>query len=238
MSEAFLSISIMNQLLKAVEYLDSLVRPTFTDAILQMVWHLLLRVLNSLQEFTSGALHSIMHISLKLLGAALTEVSIQLIIIYVGKLENKNVIVDEKVSKSNMSIQTSGPWQKKIRSKERVYSELLDLFSNKTSILKRRRRALLRKGKLRVNYLEKEYSGKKKLLSGVCHRLVNIGIHVDHLTHRMREKRLQLENRRLQNKQVVERYEELNQHLNSYLNIVLNNDQGQNEEVHSEIPTM
>ncbi|XP_062584740.1 uncharacterized protein LOC134246393 [Saccostrea cucullata] len=163
-----------------------------------------------------------MHISLKLLGAALTEVFIGLIIIYVGKLEDKNVKSEEEVTKSSVSVQTSGPCQKKIRSKERVYSKVLDLFSNKTSILKRRRRALLRKGKLKKNYLEKEYSGKKKLLSGVCHRLVNIGIHVDHLTRRMREKGLLLENRRLQNKQVVERYEELNQQLNSCLNRVLN----------------
>ena len=69
--------------------------------------------------------------------------------------------------------------------------------------------------------MEREYSGKKKLLSGVCHRLVNIGIEVDHLSHRIREKRHLLDNRRLQNQCVVERYEELNQQLNFYLNNVL-----------------
>lgn len=88
-----------------------------------------------------------------------------------------------------------------------------------------------------VSHLEKELAGKQKLLSGVCLRLVNIGIHVDHLTHRIREKRVQLENHRLQNKQVVERYGELNQQLNSYLNTVLI-DQAPNEDVQLKIPSI
>lgn len=88
-----------------------------------------------------------------------------------------------------------------------------------------------------VSHLEKELAGKQKLLSGVCLRLVNIGIHVDHLTHRIREKRVQLENHRLQNKQVVERYGELNQQLNSYLNTVLI-DQVPNEDVQLKIPSI
>lgn len=53
------------------------------------------------------------------------------------------------VFKINMAIQTSGPWQKKIRSKERVYIELLERLENKSSTLKRKRRLLLRKGKLK-----------------------------------------------------------------------------------------
>lgn len=76
-----------------------------------------------------------------------------------------------------------------------------------------------------VTHLTKEYAGKKKLLSGVCHRLVNIGVEIDHLSHRIREKRHLLDNRRLQNREVIERYEELNQQLNSYLNNVLHTQQ-------------
>ena len=80
-----------------------------------------------------------------------------------------------------------------------------------------------------VHSMEREYSGKKKLLSGVCHRLVNIGVEVDHLSHRIREKRHLLDNRRLQNQCVIERYEELNQQLNFYLNNVLQ------EPLHTEV---
>lgn len=90
-----------------------------------------------------------------------------------------------------------------------------------------------------VTHLTKEYAGKKKLLPGVCHRLVNIGVEIDHLSHRIREKRHLLDNRRLQNREVIERYEELNQQLNSYLNNVLHTQQQVPvEEVQPEIPAV
>lgn len=67
--------------------------------------------------------------------------------------EDKHPTDDLPIEKENVSnsvaSQTCGPWQKKIRSKERVYSELLDFIAHKISILKRRRRILFRKGNLK-----------------------------------------------------------------------------------------
>ncbi|XP_022335833.2 uncharacterized protein LOC111132324 [Crassostrea virginica] len=220
----------MDLVLKAVEYIDAIILSSWTTTFLQILLHLLFCVLNILQHISSSVITGSLHIALKLLGAALTELTLQLIVTYVYTRENDDsVITKEDDSKTAVAIQTSGPWQKKIRSKERVYTELLELFSKKISILKRRHRSLLSRGKFKVHSMEREYSGKKKLLSGVCHRLVNIGIEVDHLSHRIREKRHLLDNRRLQNQCVVERYEELNQQLNFYLNNVLQ------EPLHTEV---
>lgn len=233
----------MDFILKIPGYVEDIILSSWTETFLQILLRAFFFVLDILQDFSLTVLTGSMQISLKLTGVALLEVSFQLIITYVNTWEDKHPTDDlpiekEDVSKSVAS-QTCGPWQKKIRSKERVYSELLVFFANKTSILKRRRQILLRKGKLKVNHLTKEYAGKKKLLSGVCHRLVNTGVEIDHLSHRIREKRHLLDNRRLQNREVIKRYEELNQQLNSYLNNVLHTQQQVPvEEVQPEIPAV
>uniref|UniRef100_K1QEG8 Uncharacterized protein n=1 Tax=Magallana gigas TaxID=29159 RepID=K1QEG8_MAGGI len=150
-----------------------------------------------------------MQISVKLTGVALLEVSFQLIITYVNTWEDKHPTDDLPIEKEDVS--------------KSVASQTCGPWQKK----------------IRINNLTKEYAGKKKLLSGVCHRLVNTRVEIDHLSHRIREKRHLLDNRRLQNREVIKRYEELNQQLNSYLNNVLHTQQQVPvEEVQPDIPAV
>ncbi|KAK3086395.1 hypothetical protein FSP39_017856, partial [Pinctada imbricata] len=118
--------------------------------------------------------------------------------------------------------QTIGPWQKRIRSQQRHFMELTSSLEQKVRELKRNRKELLQKGKLRFENITNEHEGKLKLIAGVKTSLVHLGADISTLIRKIKDGRQQLEARRQQNKQEIQKYEQLQRTIEGHLHHVTN----------------